>query len=75
MLLGINYFQTLAEFKIRLAARKGSEKEQGTNSAIRISYVSDALCIQILKSRFLCTFGLDMNSQCLNLWYKGKVQV
>ena len=75
MSLSINYFQTLAEFKIQLAARKRSEKEQGTNNAIRISYVSDALCIQILKSGLLGTFGLDMKSQCLNLWYKGSVQV
>lgn len=41
MSLSINYFQTLAEFKIQLAARKRSEEEQGTNNAIRISYVSD----------------------------------
>lgn len=67
MSLSISYFQTLAEFKIQLAARKRSEKEQGTNNTIRVSYVSDALCIQILKSGFLRNFGLNMKSQCLNL--------
>lgn len=67
MSLSINYFKTLPGFKILLAASKRNKKEQGTSSTVSISYASDALCIQIPKSRFLGTFHLDMKSQYLNL--------
>lgn len=50
---------------------KETGNSKGQTTLIYISNATGALCTEILKSRFLGNFSLDMKSQCWNLWYKG----